>query len=167
MLKKAIYYPNVTFEEKITPFGSIETTLPKLYETCPYVNNNLITIIRIDLLACLKEIWGENILLSRNTLYNFISGKGTDEDLRHNMKALAMSYTAFVNYCDRQYMDDDHGRTFLDKVLTPVRERIENYYQQIVITKEGKYKILMRTHEYVYIGSPKSIKVDYDEAKVI
>lgn len=167
MLKKAIYYPNVTYQEKLTPFGSIETTKPKLYEKAPCPNNNIINVLRIDLLACLKPLWGANILMSRDSVYKVVSGACSDQELKKALKSLALAYTGYVNYCDKQYLFGNKNRSIITNIIEPIRQRIESYYDYIVLNKEGAYKILMRTHEYVYIGSPKRIDVDYDEVKVI
>lgn len=61
--------------KRITPFGAMEN--PELLLNLPDK-----IILRVDTLSCLKELWGDNILMARQHLYELVAGTVSDEDFR-------------------------------------------------------------------------------------
>lgn len=129
--------------EVVTPFGAIEN--PQVLELIKGKN-----VLRIDTLESLKILWGKNILLSRNHLYRMISGNVSDEEFQKLLASYYKRYSAFANYCDKEFIFGDRNIPFVVRIIGPCRKRINEY--------SAHYKCLCRSSKGLYLGSHQ----DYD-----
>ena len=83
--------------KRTTPFGAVEN--PGLLLNLPDK-----VILRVDTLACLKEMWGENILMARQHLYELVAGTVSDSDFQELITSYYKRYAAFANYVDEKYL---------------------------------------------------------------
>mgnify|MGYP000599325118 CR=1 FL=1 len=79
--------------KRTTPFGAVEN--PGLLLNLPDK-----VILRVDTLACLKEMWGENILMARQHLYELVAGTVSDSDFQELITSYYKRYAAFANYVE-------------------------------------------------------------------
>lgn len=130
--------------KRITPFGAVEDpTIPLSLKGKK--------VLRIDTLTCLKELWGENILLSRKHLYKMVSGNATDAEFQKLVASYYRRFAAFANYCDRVYLFEDQGTPLTTRIIKPCREKIEAHMERCVSKCEiyqGKY--LGSNKDYAY-----------------
>ena len=151
---RAPYYPQTQVEESVTRFGTIETNCKNLYET-PISGK---TIYRVDLLEALVDMWGSNVLMSRDLTYCLVSGSCTDDKYRSVIKSYYKKFIAFGNYINHIFIFGDKSLPYITRIIKPARAAIDEYYQTVCEEIENTgAKYLMRTHEYVYFAVPATV----------
>lgn len=129
---------------RITPFGAEEN--PDLLETLPETG-----VVRIDTLTCLEQLWGANILMSRQHLYELVSGDVTDEEFRLLISSYYKRFAAFANYVDEKYLFEDESVPLLIRIIKPVREMIDAYSESLIArSKQWGGKYLGKHCDYLY-----------------
>ena len=145
------YYPNLCVTQRETRFGAIETSHPTLYKN-PIPGKK---IYEVDMLECLKEIWGDNILLARSLTYKLVSGSCSDDEYRALLSSYYRKYAAFTNYVNSALLFGDRSVPKITKLVVPARTLINSYTDKALIQiKDSGAKFLMRTHDYVYCSFP-------------
>ena len=130
---KIPYYPNVQATLTETIFGAVEISCPDIYNKA--IPNKV--IVRVDLLECLRSIWGDDCQIYRCLLYKLVSGTCSTEEHRQLFASFYRKYKPIT--------------TIIERTVVPVRAMIEDYrneVSEVFTAKGGKY--LTRTHDYVY-----------------
>lgn len=150
-MSQAPYYPRIEVTENVTRFGAIETTVPQLYKN-PISGK---VIYEIDTLEILKEIWGANILMSRDYTYKLVSGSCSDEEYRRLLQSYYKKFAAFSNYVNAAFLFGDPGTARIRRLTEPARKLIDSYSDLVIAEVDAKgAKLLMRTHDYIYCALP-------------
>lgn len=145
---RAMYYPGQTLTIEQTRFGMPKTLNISLYQK-PIAEK---TILRVDLLECLKTLWGEGLLLGREYAYILVSGDGVDDaHYREILTSCYKRFAAFANYCDECYFFGDQTLSLHERFLSPVKELIEN--ERSILSSYGK--VLGESEGYMYLAFPK------------
>ena len=147
---RAIYYPNITLTIDETRFGSKKL----LSQNNPYVEplTNKKKLVVIDMLECMRDIWGDSILLSRDNIYALVSGDVDDDRYRTILCTYYKTYSAFACYVDRIMIFGQRQTPFIKKFVPEVREYLNAYKEEvdaIVHTYTGS-KFLLEDREYRY-----------------
>lgn len=147
---KAIYYPNLTLQLTETRFGSKKLLAP----SNPYVSalTNKKVLVRIDMLECLRDIWGYSILLSRDNIYRLISGDTDDDTYRRMLCSYYKTHAAFANYVDMIHVFGRRDIPFIARFVEDTRRILNEYgikVSSVVNTYAGS-KFLLETEEYRY-----------------
>lgn len=109
-------------------------------------------IARVDLLECLRELFGDNCMLYRDMFYKLVSGSCATQS--EHIELFASYYRRFKTvmlHINELYYYGDTDIPIIPRTLNPIRERITDYYEEVVGQFEragGKY--LLHTHDYVY-----------------
>lgn len=144
---KALYYPQITIHQNVTRFGAIETNYPQLYAS-PIDKR---VICRIDTLESLKDIWGENILMSRELTYSLVSGNCSDEQYHKILQSYYVKFASFTNYVNYTFLFGDTNIPAIKRLIDPIRKIIDDYTEELLEEiKNTGGKFLMRTHDYIY-----------------
>lgn len=132
--------------KRITPFGAVEN--PTLLQNLPDK-----TILRVDTLACLKELWGDNILMARQHLYELVSGTVSDRDFQELITSYYKRYSAFANYVDEKYLFGERTLPLVVRIIQPAREAIQDYEQCLIaISRQAGGKYLGSHQDYAYFA---------------
>lgn len=165
-MSRAKYYPMIELEYNKTLFGALESNYPDLYKK-PIRDTNVseISSVEVDLLDCLKSLWGENILDNRDKIYYLVSGKIPEEELilsglssdeyyKNLLRSYYKRYSAFRNYVDIEIFFGDKEKPLISRLMKPIRAKIESRYISVInaVSNKPKAKVLMRSHDYVYIS---------------
>ena len=154
---RAPYYPQIQIEEKEARFGTVVTNYPNLYEN-PIKGK---TIYKVDLLTCLKDLWGSNILMSRDYTYYLVSGNCSDEKYKSIIKSYYRKFIAFGNYINHIFIFGDKSIPYIRRIVEPARSLLNEYYDIVcedITINGGKY--LMRTNEYVYFAMVENVEFE-------
>lgn len=111
--------------QRMTPFGAMEN--PALLENLPTAN-----VLRVDTLACLKEVWGDNILMARPHIYAMVSGSVSDARFSELLTSYYKRYSAFANYVDEKFLFEDPNIPLVARIIGPVRRSIRSYEECII-----------------------------------
>lgn len=161
---KAPYHPSVMIEESVTRFGALEMSEPELYHT-PIKDKS---VYRIDTLACLREVWGYNILASRDITYKMISGSCTDDELSKIMVSYYDRFSGFRDYVNQKYLFEDNSAGLIFRVVGPIRNYIDTYTKDVLHKlSDISAKVVMRTHDYVYFVLPNTTQCKVNIAELI
>ena len=145
--QKAAYYPDIILITTETRFGAKETNYPTLYDS-PLPGK---TIVKVDTLDILKDIWGTTILMSRDKVYRLVSGNISDESYRKLLCSYYMKYSSFCNYVTDKYIFGDKNIPLIRRIIEPARDIISLHTEEVCNTlKNSGGKFLMVTHDYVY-----------------
>lgn len=149
----------------MTRFGAVEISEPLIYNK-PIKDK---VILRVDTLECLRETLGNDCFICRELLYTILAG----EHILYNVNDVFASYyrkykkvTAYVN---EMYYYGDASVPILERSILPLREKVENYRNEIVdtITNSGG-KFLVQTHDFVYFAFVPDARIpDVKGAKII
>lgn len=144
---KLPYYPKIVATCFETTFGAIEITCPEIYET-PIEG---LRVVRVDLLECLRESFGDNCFIYRDLLYKLVSGSCNKDE---HMELFASFYrryenvTAFIN--DLYYFGNTEV-PIIPRTLQKVREMIDsNRTEMLSLFENAGAKYLVETHDYIY-----------------
>ena len=147
---RAIYYPNLSLTVGETRFGSKKLLVP----SNPYVKplKNSKNLVKIDVLECLKNIWGSSILMNRDNIYKLVSGDTDDVTYRKILSSYYKTHAAFSNYVDLIVMFGRRDVNFVERFNHSVREYLNSYIEEIEkeIFTYGGSKFLLYDHEYRY-----------------
>jgi hypothetical protein len=144
--------------KRTTPFGAIEN--PNLVSTLPAKG-----VLRVDSLACLKTIWGDNILMSRQHLYEIVSGTVSDEVLRKLLVSYYNRYAAFANYVDSKFFFEEQNESFLRRIIRPARALIDEYAQSAIARSKWYRGTYLGTHcDYLYFLFQGETTPDFEES---
>lgn len=125
-------------------------------------------ILRVDTLAVLKQVWGENILMSRDPVYSLVSCNVDDDTYRNILTSYYYRFAAFANYVDEKYLFAGDDTPLITRLIKPVRELIDDY--TIAVTKrvqERNGSLLLRSHDYLYFEFKTAKYPVVDEGKII
>ena len=146
---RATYYPNTMLTIESTRFGMPKTLNISLYQK-PIAGK---TIVKIDLLQCLADIWGDNVLFDRKRVYQLVSGDGiSTKDYKRILTSFYKRFAAFANYCDDCYYFGDLSKPLHARFLEPLTQRISTE-REIVHSYGGKF--LAESEGYMYVAFPK------------
>lgn len=149
--RQAPFYPNITLETTETRFGALETNMPNLYDQ-PIKGQ---ITIKIDTLDILCDIWGENILMSRDKVYTLLSGNTTDERYRAILMSYYRKYAAFCNYVTDKYIFGDSKVPLIRRIVEPARCMVNEHAEQVKgVMKFDGCTYLMQSHDYLYYLLP-------------
>lgn len=144
---KLPYHPEIESLGHVTRFGVLEITTPTVYET-PIANK---TILRIDTLEALREDWGDNALIARNTTYSIVSGNCDDDILNKRLASYYRKYEKVTEWVNNLY----EVGTSTEPLAVQVTERVkgiisayQDYVKELMSNCGGKY--LVSTHCYMY-----------------
>lgn len=121
--------------KRTTPFGAVEN-LGLLLNLPDKV------ILRVDTLACLKEMWGENILMARQHLYELVAGTVSDSDFQELITSYYKRYAAFANYVDEKYLFGEQQLPLVFRIIGPARDCIKQYEERLIAQcqmRRGRY----------------------------
>lgn len=147
---RAIYYPNLNLTLSVTRFGSVKLLKPANPYVEPLTNKKV--LVKIDMLVCLQEVWGQSILLGRNNIYKLVSGDTDDETYRRLIAAYYKTHAAFANYVDALYLFGQQDIPFIARFVKSTRNILNEYggiVDGVVNTYTGS-KFLLETEEYRY-----------------
>ena len=142
---RAMYYPGQTLKIERTRFGMLKTLNISLYQR-PVPNK---VILKVDLLDCLKSVWGNGMLLGRQYAYTLLSGDGVDDDTyRDILTSCYKRFAAFANYCDECYYFGDQTQPLHERFLKGVTELVDKE-REIV---SGYGRVLAESEGYLYLA---------------
>lgn len=145
---RAMYYPGQTLKTEVTRFGMLKTLNISLYQK-PVPNK---TIVKVDLLNCLRSIWGDGMLMGRQYAYQLLSGDGVDDDTYRNiLTSCYKRFVAFANYCDECYYFGDQTLPLHERFLKEATELVEHERQVL----SGYGRVLAESEGYLYLAFPK------------
>lgn len=152
MLKqeRAVYYPNLTLTLTETRFGSKKLLEPRNPYVEPLTNKKV--LVRIDMLECLRDIWGASILTGRSNVYKLVSGDTDDKTYRKLLCSYYKTHTAFANYVDRIMIFGRRDIPFIKRFTDETRAYLDTYgdtVDSVVRTYNGS-KLLLEDNEYRY-----------------
>lgn len=157
---RAKYYPKVDLEYTSSPFGVQECNYPNLYATpIKSTESVIVNSIEIDLLDCLKNKYGNNILDDRDRLYTIVSGScpttvadSKDEYYRVIFKSFYKRYSSFQNAVDLEVYFGRHDIPFIRRFISPIKEYIDDYTTKMInmIESCSTGKVLMISHYKLY-----------------
>lgn len=147
---KMPYYPKIEASCVETTFGAVEISCPNLYDK-PIEG---MRILRVDLLECLREDFGDNCMLYRDLVYKLVSGSCKDQ--KEHIEIFASAYRRFHKfalYVNQIYYYGETNIPIIPRVLSPVRDSIDSYRKEVTeeLTLEGG-KYLTHTNDYLYYG---------------
>lgn len=147
---KATYFPNTRLVMDVTRFGSKKLLSPPNPYVSPLTNKKI--LVRIDLLVCLKEIWGSSILTARENVYKIVSGDTSLEELHGLLATYYKTHSSFANYVDKIMMFGRRDRTFAENFSIDVHAYLNKYgkYVDECVNKYSGSKFLLEDHEYRY-----------------
>lgn len=136
------------FGPRTTPFGAVEH--PRLLLNLP---NKV--VLRVDHLTSLKEIWGEDILTSRQQLYALVAGTISDSGYQDLISSYYVQYSAFANYVDEKYFFEDQSLPLLSRIIEPARSVIQDYAERVEqVCRRYGGKLLGTHQDYSYYVFP-------------
>lgn len=144
--------------KRITPFGATEN---------PDLLRNLSDkiILRVDTLACLKNLWGNNILMARQHLYELVAGTVSDKEFQILITSYYKRYSAFANYVDEKYLFEEKSLPLISRIIGPVRETIQQYEQRVIaISKQYSGTYLGNHQDYAYFSFKTEFLPEFDES---
>lgn len=147
---KAIYYPNLILQKTVTRFGSRKLLSPiNPYDKPLSVKK---VLVKIDMLECMRDVWGYSILLARDNIYRLVSGDTDDESFRKIIASYYRTHAAFANYIDMLAMFESQDIPFIMRFVTNVRAQLDTYGAVVdgVINTYTGSKLLLENEEYRY-----------------
>lgn len=139
-----------------TPFGAVED--PSLLQGLPEKG-----VLRVDTLSCLKEIWGDNILMGRQHLYRLVSGKVSDAEFQELLVSYYKRYSAFANYVDEKYLFGDTNIPLVTRIIKPAREAIGEYTKTVMRVGRIYSGTYLGNHQdFVYLAFTSDLLPEFD-----
>lgn len=146
---KLPYYPKITAQCNETTFGAIEISCPNVYET-PITG---LRIVRVDLLECLREDFGDNCFVYRDVLYKLISGSTSKNEHLELFQSYYRRYAGITAFVNEIYYYGESEIPIVPRVLQRVRDMINNYREEVMLQlQESGGKFLVHTHDYLYFA---------------
>lgn len=142
---KLPYYPQVQATMSASPFGVPEISCPTIYDT-PLSNK---FILRIDLLAPLTRLMGDECMRNRAKLYELVSGNTVEP--RKLLKSYYSKFPMFREFVNDEFYFGDTSKDIYDRILAHMQRTINdcaNETQDACILTGGKY--LVMTHDFLY-----------------
>lgn len=145
---KAIYYPNLTLQLSVTRFGSKKLLEPANPYVKPLTNKKI--LVRIDMLECLRDVWGTSILVGRDNIYKLVSGDTDDETYRSLLCSYYRTHAAFANYIDYISMFGRQDVPFIKRFVDETRRLLREYSALVdaTVSTYAGTKFLLETEEY-------------------
>lgn len=134
--------------QRTTPFGAVEN--PELLNRLP---NKV--VLRVDTLVGLKEVWGDNILMARQHLYELVAGTIADTAYQDLIISYYKRYSAFANFVDEKYLFEEKDRPLVARIIEPARQEIKRYSDYAVAVCKlygGQY--LGSHQDYAFFAFP-------------
>ena len=109
--------------------------------------------MEIDSLSCLKDMWGDSILLNRSLIYKVVSGNyDTEEQYRNIILSLCAKHPSFANYVDNAVIFGDKNIPLITRLIKPARAAIDEYTTSTCkLAENNGGRIIMYTHDYIYV----------------
>ena len=146
--KRAVYYPSITVIEDVTSFGLKKLLAPKNPYDSPLERSDKF-IVKVDLLECFKDAWGENILLARDNIYELVSGDTTDERFAGLMCTYYKTHAAFANCISLMSVFGNQNISLLERFKEFTKGMLDNYRVELDKTF-GHCKYLLEDRGYIY-----------------
>lgn len=110
-------------------------------------------ILRIDTLDCLRSLLGDECYMYRDFLYAILAGEDPVYDVNKLLASFYRKYPKFTEYVNDKYFYGNDSESMVDKVLKPLREKVNEYRAERVnyITGVGG-KYLIQTHDFLYFA---------------
>ena len=144
--------------KRITPFGATEN--PELLLNLPDK-----IILRVDTLACLKELWGDNILMARQHLYELVAGTVSDADFQGLITSYYKRYAAFANYVDEKYLFGEQSLPLVVRIIEPARTVIHEYEQRVrAISQQYGGQYLGNHQDFAYFAFKSTYLPEFEES---
>lgn len=157
---RAMYYPGESLVVGQTRFGMPKTLNVSLYQK-PVPNK---IIVKVDIVDCLREMWGNGMLIGRNYVYQLVSGDGVDDNqYRDILTSCYTRFAAFANYCDECYYFGNQTLPLHERFLQPAQERIQK--EREIVSSYGRF--LAEDHGYIYLAFPAGSDIPEDLRGVV
>lgn len=146
---KLPYYPKVIATVTETPFGVMEISQPDIYEK-PLQGK---TIVKVDTLECLRELFGDECLLHRIFIYSILSGSEYPYDAVKVFASFYRKYPSVTSYVNDKYTYGDESLDLFKRCVLPLREMVEQYSSEMsekLLCLGGKF--LVKTHDILYFA---------------
>lgn len=144
---KIPYYPKVVAQQRETTFGAVEVNCPDIYMT-PLSN---MTIVRVDLLECLRKSFGDNCFIYRDLLYKLVSGSGDKQEHLEIFASFYRKYSGITEYVNQIYYFGETDIPIVPRVLQEVRATVDDYKNNVAgIFESAGGKYLLHTHDYLF-----------------
>lgn len=141
-----------------TPFGATEN--PGLLLSLPDK-----IVLRVDTLSCLKELWGDNILMARQHLYELVAGTVPDVDFQGLITSYYKRYSAFANYVDEKYLFGEKSLPLVVRIIEPARTTIREYEQRLIaISRQYGGEYLGNHQDYAYFSFRTEFLPEFEES---
>lgn len=144
--------------KRTTPFGAKE-------------NQDLLNdlpdrvVLRVDTLSCLKEMWGDNILMARQHLYELVAGTVSDSDFQVLITSYYKRYSAFANYVDEKYLFGEKSLPLVVRIIEPARTAIAEYEQRLIaISRQYGGHYLGNHQDYAYFAFKNDYLPEFEES---
>lgn len=163
--EKAVYYPNLTLQLTETRFGSTKLLGPENPYEKPLRESVKKTLLKIDKLYALTELWGCNLTTSRGNVYALVSGDTDDDRYRGILCAYYKTHAQFANYMDRIVVFGVQSVPVIKRFTESVRKDLNKYSSEVDTTLRCYYgtKKLLEDREYLYYAVDKVC--DYSSLK--
>ena len=147
---RAIYYPSLYLTIGETRFGSKKLLAPSNPYDKPLKNAK--NLVRVDMLECLRNIWGDSILLNRENIYRLVSGDADDATYIKTLSRYYLSHAAFANYVSSIMLYGNRNEPFITRFTQETRKYLDSYVNKVdsEVFKYGGSKFLLHDHEYRY-----------------
>ena len=147
--------------KRTTPFGAVEN--PELLLNLPDK-----VILRVDTLSCLKELWGDNILMARQHLYELVAGTVSDEAFQGLITSYYKRYSAFANYVDEKYLFGEKSLPLVVRIIEPARAAIKEYEQRLIaISRQYGGQYLGNHQDFAYFAFKHTSLPEFEESRRI
>lgn len=108
------------------------------------------TVVQVDTLYCLEDYIDESCFLVRDYLFSALAGLGNVTD---ELSVMYRRYPKFRAYMNDRFYYGDPSIPIIDRVIQPLRERIDEYTDRIFpMLKVNRGKYLMRSRDYLYFA---------------
>lgn len=150
---------------RMTKFGAVEVSENRIYNKP--INSKV--IVRVDLLECLRETFGNECFICRELLYTILCGEHAIYDVNSVFASFYRKYPKVTEYVNDIYHYGNNSIPILERAILPLRERVNNYRDEmmkILSSSGGKY--LLHTHDFLYFAYTPNAKIpDVQGVKII
>lgn len=167
--EKAVYYPNLTLQLTETRFGSRKLLAPENPYEKPLKENLGKTLLKIDKLQVLTDLWGCNLAVSRGNIYALVSGDTDDDRYRKLLCSLYKTHLQFANYVDRIVVFGSQDTPLIVRFTSAVRRDVNLYAAEVDTVLRTYYgtKLLLDAGEYLYYAVDKNCDYSKLEGVVV
>lgn len=161
MLVKCPYFPNIFYEQHITRFGAIETSVNPYNQKIHCRTSDVKTYV-IDCYQCLEELWGKEICNRREALYTLMSG---DSNLTKYKEAVAVLYAEspnFANFLNMEKLFGNQEIPLVERIVQPAREKVNDFIKNLTaFAQYNSGKAVMVDKDFIYLTFTKETEMPY------